>query len=279
MGMFEQLLVRRLQKQQHRIQFCDIVIQAQDVSVPVHSSVLSAFSPRLCEFLSGLPALPGGKSRVIELEGVEGCTMLRLVRWLYTGTAEGEGAGMGVGMGKDLLKAAEKLGITLFQERGAREEDEKRGGDGEVTLKNNGMAFKRVIARWSEEERGMKRRVCKDAETQTDGEGGKHTVDTDTQTDLVDVTSSQSALCMYNNRPDLVDLQSAIAPLDALGQLPWVTGGCFHTASSVNEPTLLTTLTDDDAIPMELPSTLDESMVRQLIGAVEVAPTPDNWEG
>ncbi|KAL2077482.1 hypothetical protein ACEWY4_026986 [Coilia grayii] len=257
MGMFEQLLVNKLQKQQHRIQFCDIVIQAQDVSVPVHSSVLSAFSPRLCEFLSTLPALPGGRSRVIELEAVEGRTLLRLVRWLYTGTVEGEG--------RDLQKAADKLGITLFQER---VEEEKRRGEGEEPLKDGAVGKRGNTERRNEEKRGMKRRGCKDAETQTDG--GKHTVETDMQTDL-DITSSQNAQCLYN-RPSLVDFQSGMPPLDPIGQLPWVTETCFQTSTDVNALMALTG--DTNAIPVELPSTLDESMVRQLISAVAVEP-PD----
>lgn len=102
---FETLLVKELQKQQSRAEFCDIVLQSQGVSVPVHSCVLSAFSPFLCGALSAMPSPRNGQKRLIEVQSMESCTLLRLVSLLYSGQLH-EDKG-------DVLSAACKLGISI----------------------------------------------------------------------------------------------------------------------------------------------------------------------
>ncbi|XP_042558684.1 uncharacterized protein LOC122128552 [Clupea harengus] len=269
--MFEQLLIKELQRQQHRTQFCDTVLQAQGVSVPVHSCVLSAFSPRLCEFLSTLPALPGGKSRVIELQAVEAYTLLRLVSALYTGTVEGER--------RDLQKAADTLGITLPQETGETGEGEWEGGGEplkDTTLRRKGGSEEGVGGK------GTDRRVCNDAETQTDvilTNEGRHMAETDLDTDTdtqrhmaetdLDTTSSQDAQFMCV-RPNTVEFQTVV-PHESVGhmsQFPWVTEGCLQTSSDENP--LMAPSDDDVCTAVVIPSTLDDATVCQLISEVTV---------
>ncbi|XP_056327843.1 uncharacterized protein LOC130240386 [Danio aesculapii] len=102
---FETLLVKELQKQQSRAEFCDIVLQSRGVSVPVHSCVLSAFSPFLCGALSAMPSPRNGQKRLIEVQSMESCTLLRLVSLLYTGQLHEDK--------EDVLSAACKLGISI----------------------------------------------------------------------------------------------------------------------------------------------------------------------
>ncbi|KAL7886194.1 hypothetical protein AOLI_G00064890 [Acnodon oligacanthus] len=113
---FETLLLKQLQRQQSRAEFCDAVLQSQGVSVPVHSCVLSAFSPWLCGALSSMPAPVAGQRRLIELQRVNACTLLSLVSLLYSGQIDGNR--------QDVLSAAELLGIDLPQEHS----EETHGG-------------------------------------------------------------------------------------------------------------------------------------------------------
>ncbi|XP_043112754.1 uncharacterized protein LOC122357433 [Puntigrus tetrazona] len=105
---FETLLVKQLQKQQSRAEFCDIVLQTGDVSVPVHSCVLSAFSPWLCGALSAMPSPRNGQRRLIEVQAVESCTLLSLVSLLYSGQLSENK--------EEVLSAACKLGINMPQQ-------------------------------------------------------------------------------------------------------------------------------------------------------------------
>ncbi|XP_067313348.1 uncharacterized protein [Pseudorasbora parva] len=109
---FEALLVKELQKQQSRAEFCDIVLQTQGVSVPMHSCVLSAFSPWLCGTLSALPSPQNGQRRMIEVQAVEACTLLSLVSLLYSGQFKEDK--------EEVLLAACKLGINIPQREAKR---------------------------------------------------------------------------------------------------------------------------------------------------------------
>lgn len=73
--------------------------------MPVHSCVLSAFSPFLCGALSAMPSPRNGQKRLIEVQSMESCTLLRLVSLLYSGQLH-EDKG-------DVLSAACKLGISI----------------------------------------------------------------------------------------------------------------------------------------------------------------------
>ncbi|KAK7141139.1 hypothetical protein R3I93_015329 [Phoxinus phoxinus] len=109
---FEALLVKELQKQQSRAEFCDTVLQTQGVSVPVHSCVLSAFSPKLCGTLSAMPSPQNGQRRLIEVQAVEACTLLSLVSLLYSGQFKEDK--------EEVLLAACKLGIDIPQREAKR---------------------------------------------------------------------------------------------------------------------------------------------------------------
>ncbi|KAI5624855.1 BTB/POZ domain-containing protein 18 [Silurus asotus] len=113
---FETLLLRQLQKQQNRDEFCDTVLHTQGVSVPVHSCVLSAFSPRLYGTLSSMPAPISGQRRLIELQAVDACTLLSLVSLLYSGQLHENR--------EQVFSAAQTLGIELPQ----WQEEERHGG-------------------------------------------------------------------------------------------------------------------------------------------------------
>ncbi|XP_021336956.2 uncharacterized protein isoform X2 [Danio rerio] len=114
---FEALLVKELQKQQSRAEFCDIVLQSGGVSVPVHSCVLSAFSPFLCGALSAMPSPQNGQKRLLEVQSMESCTLLSLVSLLYTGQLHEDK--------EDVLSAAYKLGISIPQRSPMRTSSEQ----------------------------------------------------------------------------------------------------------------------------------------------------------
>ncbi len=78
------------------------------VSVPVHSCVLSAFSPWLCGSLSAMPSPRNGQRRLIEVQTVEASTLLSLVSLLYSGQLNEDK--------EDVLSAACKLGIDIPQQ-------------------------------------------------------------------------------------------------------------------------------------------------------------------
>ncbi|XP_042625960.1 uncharacterized protein LOC109101560 [Cyprinus carpio] len=114
---FETLLVKELQKQQSRAEFCDTVLQTRGVSVPVHSCVLSAFSPWLCGALSAMPSPRNGQRRLIEVQAVEACTLLSLVSLLYSGQLNEDK--------EEVLSAACKLGIDIPQQVAKRPSTEQ----------------------------------------------------------------------------------------------------------------------------------------------------------
>ncbi|XP_066505077.1 uncharacterized protein [Hoplias malabaricus] len=160
---FEKLLVKQLQRQQNRAEFCDTVLQSQGVSVPVHSCVLSAFSPRLCGALSSMPSPVSGQRRLIELNHVDSFTLLSLVSLLYSGTLDTNR--------KDVLTAAELLGIQVPQQQGGQSTGETERRRSPDTARHHGG---RLEKRGSEEE-------IRDCSTQTDSE--RETDERETQTD------------------------------------------------------------------------------------------------
>lgn len=76
--------------------------------MPVHSCVLSAFSPWLCGALSSMPSPRNGQRRLIEVQAMEACTLLSLVTLLYSGQLNEDK--------EDVLSAACKLGIDIPQQ-------------------------------------------------------------------------------------------------------------------------------------------------------------------
>ncbi|XP_018535444.1 uncharacterized protein LOC108885544 [Lates calcarifer] len=104
---FEALLLAELQKQQQCSQFCDTLLKADGVSVPAHSCVLSAISPYVSSALTSSPAPPAGQSRLLEFQALGACTLLHMVRLLYSGEMAGEGEKEK----QEAVSAAAKLGI------------------------------------------------------------------------------------------------------------------------------------------------------------------------
>lgn len=75
--------------------------------MPVHSCVLSAFSPRLYGTLSSMPVATAGQRRLIKLQAVDADTLLSLVSLLYSGQLHENR--------EQVLSAAQTLGIELPQ--------------------------------------------------------------------------------------------------------------------------------------------------------------------
>ncbi|XP_077434875.1 uncharacterized protein LOC144059577 [Vanacampus margaritifer] len=120
---FEAHLVAELQRQQQHRQFCDTLLRAEGVSVPVHSCVLSAISPQLSTALSSSPAPQAGREHLVEFGTVGARTLLHVVNLLYSGEMAGEGENEK----QQAVSAAAKLGILGLVEVTRRD---RRGGVG-----------------------------------------------------------------------------------------------------------------------------------------------------
>nr|XP_023701100.1 uncharacterized protein LOC111861054 [Paramormyrops kingsleyae]XP_023701101.1 uncharacterized protein LOC111861054 [Paramormyrops kingsleyae]XP_023701102.1 uncharacterized protein LOC111861054 [Paramormyrops kingsleyae]XP_023701104.1 uncharacterized protein LOC111861054 [Paramormyrops kingsleyae]XP_023701105.1 uncharacterized protein LOC111861054 [Paramormyrops kingsleyae] len=125
---FEQRLLRELQRQQeHASLFCDTMLQADGVSIPVHSCVLAAFSPQLARTLSAARVLTSGQGRLLQLQSIRAQTLLKLVGLLYSGELQGEGELEQ----EEVLAVASWLGIeNLVEVNGTGKEGVEVGGDG-----------------------------------------------------------------------------------------------------------------------------------------------------
>ncbi|KAJ8382417.1 hypothetical protein SKAU_G00031950 [Synaphobranchus kaupii] len=86
---FELLLLEQLQRQQCRSEFCDTLLQSEGVCIPAHSCILSALSPQFAQTLSTAPALSPGKKHLLEFQAMGPSTLLKLVRFLYSGELQG----------------------------------------------------------------------------------------------------------------------------------------------------------------------------------------------
>ncbi|XP_026796199.3 uncharacterized protein LOC113542712 [Pangasianodon hypophthalmus] len=189
---FETLLLRQLQKQQNRDEFCDTVLQTQGVSVPVHSCVLSAFSPRLYGTLSSMPVPMAGQRRLIELQAVDACTLLSLVSLLYSGQLHENR--------EQVLSAAQTLGIVLPQwqeeRHGGKVGRRKKREDSEQEIEKEVDAREwddRLTGRMDEGSGGQKEKI-RESGTQT--ECGRETDERGAQTDLA-CSEPQSIQTIY----------------------------------------------------------------------------------
>ncbi|CAG04766.1 unnamed protein product [Tetraodon nigroviridis] len=104
---FQALLLAELQRQQQCRHFCDTMLKTEDISVPAHSCVLSAISPHIASALSSTPSPPPGQSRLLEFQALGACTLLRVVRLMYSGEMAGEGEKEK----QEAVSAAAQLGI------------------------------------------------------------------------------------------------------------------------------------------------------------------------
>ncbi|XP_076830473.1 uncharacterized protein LOC143476258 isoform X2 [Brachyhypopomus gauderio] len=105
---FALLLLRELQKQQHGSLHCDTLLQAEGVSIPAHSCVLSALSPVFSRVLANSPSLPVGQSRLVKLHAIGANALLKLVGFMYSGEIEGES----LGEQKEVFDVAHRLGFS-----------------------------------------------------------------------------------------------------------------------------------------------------------------------
>ncbi|XP_071362873.1 uncharacterized protein [Trachinotus anak] len=157
---FEALLLAELQRQQQCSQFCDTLLKAEGVSVPAHSCVLSAISPHVSSALSSTPAPPAGQSHLLEFRALGACTLLHMVRLLYSGEMAGEGEKEK----QEAISAAAKLGIHGLVEVKKREHksrDEEGGGlHTEVGVQTEPLMLEQIEGR-----RGMWRREVRDGST------------------------------------------------------------------------------------------------------------------
>ncbi|TSV81511.1 hypothetical protein Baya_13341 [Bagarius yarrelli] len=148
------------------------------VSVPVHSCVLSAFSPRFYGTLSSMPVLMAGQRRLIELQAVDGCTLLSLVSLLYSGQLRENR--------EQVLLAAQTLGFELPQWEEEERHAEKVGKDNEQEKEVDALEWDDGITRIME--KGSRKENGKKIESGTQTEGGKPAAESGA---LMDLTSSK----------------------------------------------------------------------------------------
>ncbi|XP_041653035.1 uncharacterized protein LOC121516049 isoform X2 [Cheilinus undulatus] len=154
---FEALLLAELQRQQQCNQFCDTLLKTEGVSVPAHSCILSAISPQISSSLSAMPMPPTGQSRLLEFHTLGTCTLLHLVRLLYSGQMAGEGEEER----QEAVSAAARLGIHgLVEVTRGRNEEEEEGQHREV-----GVQTEPLTNEENEEGRGWWRREERDGDT------------------------------------------------------------------------------------------------------------------
>ncbi|XP_035525700.1 uncharacterized protein LOC118333986 [Morone saxatilis] len=167
---FEALLLAELQRQQQCSQFCDTLLKTEGVSVPAHSCILSAISPDISSALSSTPPPPAGQSRLLEFRALGACTLLRVVRLLYSGEMAGEGEEEK----QEAISAAARLGIHGLVEvtrRDCKRRHEEEGQHAEV-----GVQTEPLTPEENEGRRGRWRREVRDGstflwkETLSDGE-------------------------------------------------------------------------------------------------------------
>lgn len=77
------------------------------VSVPVHSCILSAISPHISAAVSSTPPPPAGQSRLLDLQSLDACSLLHMVRLMYSGEMVGEREEEK----QEAISAAARLGI------------------------------------------------------------------------------------------------------------------------------------------------------------------------
>lgn len=149
--------------------------------MPVHSCVLSAFSPRLYGTLSSMPVPMAGQRRLIELEAVDAGTLLSLVSLLYSGQLHENR--------EQVLSAAQTLGIKLPQWPEDKIHEEKVGRrkeredvDQEIAKEVDAREWNDRMARRMEEGGGGEKEKIRESGTQP--ECGRETDERGAQTDL-----------------------------------------------------------------------------------------------
>ncbi|CAI5652265.1 unnamed protein product [Oreochromis niloticus] len=183
---FDTLLLTELQRQQQCSQFCDTLLKAEGVSIPAHSCILSAISPHISSALSSTPTPAVGQSRLLEFRALGACTLLHLVRLLYSGEMAGEGEREK----QQAISAAAKLGIHGLVEVTKRE---CKSRDGVAQCAEIGVQTEPLMSE-SEGRPGRWRREVRDGSTflwkEIMSDGGK---DVCTQTDELELNTAPPA--------------------------------------------------------------------------------------
>ncbi|XP_005467683.1 uncharacterized protein LOC102076123 isoform X3 [Oreochromis niloticus] len=183
---FDTLLLTELQRQQQCSQFCDTLLKAEGVSIPAHSCILSAISPHISSALSSTPTPAAGQSRLLEFRALGACTLLHLVRLLYSGEMAGEGEREK----QQAISAAAKLGIHGLVEVTKRE---CKSRDGVAQCAEIGVQTEPLMSE-SEGRPGRWRREVRDGSTflwkEIMSDGGK---DVCTQTDELELNTAPPA--------------------------------------------------------------------------------------
>lgn len=166
--------------------FKPLVLSSTGVSVPAHSCILSAISPRFSSALSSSPMPPAGQSRLLEFQALGACTLLHIIRLLYSGEMTGEGEDEK----QQAINAAAKLGIDGLVEVKISK-SKGGGGGGGVT----GVQYTEVGVQTEDSKEGHSRwkREVRDGSTYLWKEtlsGGK---DIWTQTEEIPVNSAPPA--------------------------------------------------------------------------------------
>ncbi|XP_047441171.1 uncharacterized protein LOC125008133 [Mugil cephalus] len=155
---FEDHLLSELRRQQQCSKFCDTVLNAEGVSVPAHSCVLSAMSPDISSALSSTSASCAGQRHLLEFHSLGASTLLHLVRLLYSGEMAGETEREK----QEAVSAAAKLGIYGLVEvevTEGRSKNRNKGGVGQCA---------EVGVQTEAEEREERRESGRDIQTQTE---------------------------------------------------------------------------------------------------------------
>ncbi|XP_019939865.2 uncharacterized protein [Paralichthys olivaceus] len=258
---FEALLLAELQRQQQRSQFCDTLLKADGVLVPAHSCVLSAISPNVCSALSSTPPPPAGQSRLLEFQTLGTCTLLHMVRLLYSGEMAGEGEKEK----QEAISAAANLGIHGLVEV-PRRDGKTRDGEGGGRHVEVGVQTEPMMLEENEGKRVKWRREVRDGctflwkEMLSDDEK-----DMCTQTEEVQgntAPSTHSAISIETH--DMAALQNA-EETDSqivLSQIPHIPISLLYTPENqINQPS---------SAPAT--STQDSTAADNTSGAVAVSP-------
>ena len=159
--------------------------------MPAHSCILSAISPHLSSALSSNPAPPAGQSRLLEFRALGACTLLHMVRLLYSGEMVGEGESEK----QEAISAAANLGINGLVEVMKNKTTGVGGGGGEVGQYTEiGVQTEPERMEETEGRQSRWRRVLRDGSTflwkETLSDGGK---DMWTQTEELHVNTATPA--------------------------------------------------------------------------------------
>lgn len=156
--------------------------------MPAHSCILSAISPHFSSALSSTPAPPAGQSRLLEFRSLSTCSLLHMVRLLYSGEMAGEGEEEK----QEAISAAAKLGIHGLVEVTKRDR-KSRNGDRDCQHTEVGVQTEPRMFEESEARRDRWRREVREGSTflwkEMLSNGGK---DSWTQTEELQVNTAAS---------------------------------------------------------------------------------------